>query len=305
MDPRGGRLANGGMDGDRLGMDVRATATFPHAEFFPPTPPPRGKSVWIERLDDDRRQLVRFWPVVQNMVVQELRVRYQRSFLGFVWSLLNPIMMMVILSWVFSHIIKGIDNYALFLFAGMVPWSFLTISLNDCAFSIIQNEGLIRKIYLPKMVFPLVRVLIALVTFVLSLVALFLLLWPLGARPSPAMLFLPLAILLLATFTLGLGLIAATLNTFYRDCGHLIAVFLQAWYFATPILFPIEQFENAQWRLRLNPAFYFIEIFHDILYSGRWPRLGLVATAAVIAVMTLGIGYGIFKSQEDKMVFRL
>jgi ABC-2 type transport system permease protein/lipopolysaccharide transport system permease protein len=200
---------------------------------------------------------------------------------------------------------KGIDNYALFLFAGMVPWSFLSISLNDCAFAIINNEGLIRKIYLPKLIFPLVRVLIALVTFVLSLGALFLLLWPLGARPSLALFFLPVAIGLLAMFTLGLGLIVATLNTFYRDCGHLITVVLQAWYFATPILYPITQFETGQWRLRLNPAFYFIEIFHDILCTGCWPRVGLVATAAVIAVMTMGIGYAIFKSQEDKMVFRL
>ena len=165
-----GRSANRGMDGNPVGMDVRSTAKFPHAEFFPPPPAPRGPIRWISGLQEDRRELVRFWPVVQNMVVQELRVRYQRSFLGFVWTLLNPILMMVILSWVFSsHHERRSDSYSLFLFAGMVPWSFLSISLNDCAFSIINNEGLIRKIYLPKIVFPLVRVLIALVTFVLSL----------------------------------------------------------------------------------------------------------------------------------------
>jgi homopolymeric O-antigen transport system permease protein len=287
------------------GMEVRSTAKFPHAEFFPPPPAPRGPVRWIACLREDREDLVRFWPVVQNMVVQELRVRYQRSFLGFVWTLLNPILMMVILSWVFSHLMDSFPNYPLFLFAGMVPWSFLSISLNDCAFSIINNEGLIRKIYLPKLVFPLVRVLIALVTFVLSLVALFLLLCPLGARPSFALLFLPVAIALLGMFALGLGLIVATLNTFYRDCGHLIAVVLQAWYFATPILFPIERFTTAQWQLRLNPAFYFIEMFHDILYAGQWPRMYLVAAALLIATASVGIGYAVFKSQEHKMVFRL
>jgi ABC-type polysaccharide/polyol phosphate export permease len=256
-------------------------------------------------LAEDRRELVRFWPVVQNMVVQELRVRYQRSILGFFWTLLNPLLMMVILSWVFSYLVKDVANYPLFLFSGMVPWSFLSIGLNECAVCIINNEGLIRKIYLPKLVFPLARVLIGLVTFVLSFGALFVLMWPLGARPTFAMLFLPVAVALLAIFVLGLGLIVATANTFYRDCGHLIAVFLQAWYFATPILFPIETFKNAQWRLRLNPAFYFIELFHEVLYAGRWPRLGLVAAAAVIAAASLGIGYAIFKSQENKMVFRL
>jgi ABC-2 type transport system permease protein/lipopolysaccharide transport system permease protein len=240
------------------------------------------------------------------MVVSELRVRYQRSILGFIWTLLNPLLMMGILSLVFSNLVRGVENYSLYLFAGMLPWSFLNVSVNESAQCIITNEGLIKKIYLPKLIFPLARVLIGLVTFVLSLGAMFVLLWPLGARLSWAMLFLPIAIVLLAVFVLGLSLIVATANTFYRDCGHLVAVFLQAWYFLTPILFPIGQFSpNLQWRFRLNPAFYFIELFHDMLVSGRWPDVGFVAAAAVIAASTLGTGYVIFKSQEDKMVFRL
>ena len=107
-------------------------------------------------------------------------------------------------------------------------------------------------------------------------------------------------------FSLGLGLIVATANTFFRDCGHLVAVILQAWYFATPILFPITTFpESVQWRLRLNPAYYFIELFHEVMYAGHWPRFGLLAAAALIATASLGTGYAIFKSHEDKMVFRL
>ena len=98
----------GGKDGILPDMDVRTELPrFPHAEFFPPPPAPRGPSLWLARLAEDRRELVRFWPVIQNMVVQELRVRYQRSILGFVWTLLNPLLMMVTLSWVFSHLIQG------------------------------------------------------------------------------------------------------------------------------------------------------------------------------------------------------
>jgi homopolymeric O-antigen transport system permease protein len=291
-------------------MDVRTRegVKVPHGEFFPPPPSPRGPSVWLTRIAADRRELVKFWPVVHNMVVQELKVRYQRSFLGFIWTILNPLLMLATLGFVFSHLIKGVENYTLFLFAGMVPWNFLSASLNDSAVSIIMNEGLIRKIYVPKLIFPLARVLIALVTLVFSLSAMFLMLWPLGARPSWSMLSLPLALGLFAIFTLGLSLIVATANTFYRDCGHLISVFLQAWYFLTPILYPFdsESFpDHSRWMLRLNPAFYFIELFHDILSSGQWPRSGLIAMAAVIAAATLGVGYAVFKSQEDKMVFRL
>jgi ABC-2 type transport system permease protein/lipopolysaccharide transport system permease protein len=289
-------------------MDVCTSAGVkaPHAEYFPPPPLPRGRSVWLTRLAQDRRELVKFWPVVRNMVVQELKVRYQRSFLGFVWTLLNPLLMLATLGFVFSHLLENVANYTLFLFAGMVPWSFLSVSLSDAATSIINNEGLIRKIYLPKMIFPLARVLIALVTLVFSLGAMFLLLWPMGARPSWPMLLLPLVLGLLAVFTVGLSLIVATANTFYRDCGHLISVFLQAWYFATPILYPATKFPGrSQWVFRLNPAYYFIELFHDILFSARWPHLGLLAAAAVVATVSMGVGYAIFKSQEDKMVFRL
>jgi ABC-type polysaccharide/polyol phosphate export permease len=290
-------------------MDVRTSAgvKVPHAEFFPPPPSPRGPSIWLIRIAEDRRELVKFWPVVHNLVVQELKVRYQRSVLGFVWTLLNPLLMLATLGFVFSHLIR-VENYTVFLFAGMVPWSFLSASLSESAVSIIMNEGLIRKIYVPKLIFPLARVLIALVTLVFSLGAMFLLLWPLGARPSWSMLSLPLALGLFAVFTLGLSLMVATANTFYRDCGHLISVFLQAWYFLTPILYPVdsETFpERARWMLQLNPAYYFIELFHDILSAGQWPRLGLMAAAAVIAAASLGVGYAIFKSQEDKMVFRL
>jgi ABC-type polysaccharide/polyol phosphate export permease len=289
-------------------MDIRATAgtKVPHAEYFPPPPGPRAPSLWRARVTADRDELARFWPVVQNMVVQELRVRYQRSILGFLWTLLNPLLMLATLCVVFSHLVKTVANYPLFLLAGMVPWSLLSVSLNDSALCIIANEGLIRKIYVPKLIFPLSRVLISLVTFVFSLGAMLLVLWPLGARPSLPFFALPLVVGLFATFTLGLSLVVATANTFYRDCGHLISVFLQAWYFVTPILYPVTDFpESLRWLFRLNPAYYFIEMFHVVLVFGRWPGMGLLATAAVIATVSLGVGYAVFKSQEDKMVFRL
>jgi len=291
-------------------MDVCSETKAAEAEdLFPAPPSVRPSQVWRRRLATDRVELVRFWPVVQNMVVQELRVRYQRSFMGFLWTLINPLLMMLVLSVVFSHLMRtpeGGGSYSLFLLAGMVPWTFMAGSIGEAATCIISNEALIRKIYIPKLVFPLVRVLINLVTGTLSLGALFLLLVPLGARPSLSMLFLPVAIGLFFGFTLGVALLVSTANTFFRDCGHLVNVFLQAWYFATPIIYRVTDFEEPlRWRFWLNPAFYFIEIFHDILCDGRWPQLSLVLIAAALATASLGIGYATFKSNEDKMVFRL
>src|SRR5262249_23708022 len=114
--------------GKHMDVDAQTTAPAPppHAEFFPPPRSARGPSRWLAGIADDARQIARFWPVIQNMVVQELRVRYQRSMLGFLWTLLNPILMMATLTLVFSQLF-GItrQRYAVYLFAGMVPWSFL------------------------------------------------------------------------------------------------------------------------------------------------------------------------------------
>jgi len=291
-------------------MDVRSEPTSEAVETFPAAPAPRPSRVWRRRLLEDRTELTRFWPVVQNMVRTELRVRYQRSVMGFLWTLINPLLMMAVLSVVFSTLMPvdptARGSYTLYLLAGMIPWGIMAGSVTESAVCIIQNEGLIKKIYIPKLVFPLVRVLINLTTGIFSLTALFLILIPLGARPSTAMLFLPAAIALLCTFTLGLSLLVSTANTFFRDCGHLVGVFIQAWYFATPIIYPIARFdESRRWLFLLNPAYYFIEIFHDVLCYGRWPQLSIVLAAAALASVSLGIGYAAFKSNEDKMVFRL
>jgi ABC-2 type transport system permease protein/lipopolysaccharide transport system permease protein len=263
---------------------------------------------WLDVVRDDFGQLRAFWPVVQNMVVQDLRVRYQRSVLGFLWTLLNPILMMATMTVVFAKLLgRGNDwrLYAIYLFSGQVPWLFLSGCLSDCAFCIIHNEGLIRRIYLPKLIFPLTRVLFHLVNFALSLVALFVLLVPLGARFHWPMLLLPVSIMLLACFMLGIGILVAVLNTFYRDCSHLVGVFLQAWYFMTPIIYDTRDFQTNPWFLTLNPAYAFIRQFHMIIRDGIWPDAVTMLVSIGLALLSLGAGYAVYKIQENKLVFRL
>ena len=266
----------------------------------------RAVSAKANALSDQFRELARFWPVVMNLASQELRVRYQRSALGFFWTLLHPILMMATLCVVFSQLFGyTIREYAVLLFSGLVPWTFLSNTINECSSCIIQNEGLIRKIYLPKTVFPIARLLINLTTLGLSMAAMFLLLVPIGARPHLSMLALPAAIVIFAAFALGLGLLIVLLNTFYRDVGHMAGVILQAWYFATPILYRLEQVpESARPWFKLNPAYPFIRVFQTLIYDGAWPGT-LWVWAAGVAAVSLGTGYVAFKLHEDKMVFRL
>jgi len=287
--------------------NVRTSPSIPHAEYFPRPSPSFGPARWLAAIRDDAREMARFWPVVQNMVVTDLRTRYHRSMLGFLWTLINPILMMATLTMVFSQVFgQNWKEYAIYLFAGQVPFTLFAGSLGDCSGCIVANEGLIRKIYLPKLVFPLARVLVNLTTFVLSLVALYFMAWLLGARPSSSMVLLPVITALLATFALGLGLILAVANTFYRDTSHLIAVILQAWYFATPIMWELDRMSQAvKDRCWLNPAFPFIKMFQLIIRDGRWPSLTMFSVAAGIAAVSLGVGYVTFKSHENKLVFRL
>ena len=288
--------------------NVRTSPSIPHSEFFPQPGRADGPARWLAVVRGDVLELTSFWPVLQNMVTQELRIRYHRSVLGFLWTLINPILMMVTLTMVFSQLFGNGDwkQYAIYLFAGQIPWSLFAGSLTDCSHSIVANEGLIRKIYLPKLIFPLAKVLINLTTFILSLVALYFVVWMLGPRFSAAMLMLPVVIALFATFALGLGLILAVANTFFRDTSHLVGVVLQAWYFATPIIYGHDELKPAMLaRCWLNPAFPFIRMFQLIIRDGQWPTLTLFLAAAGIATVSLGIGYVTFKTHENKLVFRL
>lgn len=291
-------------------MNTRTSPSAPHTEFFPPPRSTTTAARWLGMVPNDVRELTRFWPVIANIVSQDLRLKYQRSVLGFLWTLLNPILMMATLTVVFANLLgagagETWQEYCIYLFSGLVPWTLLAGAINDCAFCIIMNESLIRKIYLPKLVFPLTRVLINLITFCLSMGALFLLLVPLGARFSTPMLLLPAVIGLFTIFSAGLGILIAVMNTFYRDCSHLVNIILQAWYFATPILYYPEQFGRHLWLMRLNPAYPFIRLFQSIIRYGEWPEPNVFLAATLIALVTLGVGYVAFKANEDKLVFRL
>lgn len=288
--------------------NVRTDHPIPHTSYFPQPASAAGPGRWMALVRDDLRELAKFWPVIQSMVVQDLRVRYHRSVLGFFWTLLNPILMMTTLTFVFSQVfaINNWRQYAIFLFAGQVPWAMFSGTLNDGSISIVASEGLIRKIYLPKLIFPLVKTLLNLVTFVLSLVALSALAGPLGAPIAWPLLALPAVILLFATFSFGLALILATANTFFRDSGHMIGVVLQAWYFATPVIWGQGGLPPAlEARCWLNPAYPYIEMFHAIISQGQWPNLALISAAMFYATVSLGVGYVTFKCHESKLVFRL
>jgi ABC-type polysaccharide/polyol phosphate export permease len=185
-------------------------------------------------------ELWRFREVLKNFVAQDLKVRYRRSFLGFFWSLLNPLLQMIVLSVVFSLIFR-MEDIALYLLAGLVPWSFFSVSVDGCSMCIVGAESMLKRQYFPKLVFPLSVVLQNLVTFVLSLGVLLLVLgWAIGFHPSPALLILPVSFACLFCVALGVGAFAAVVTVYFRDMQHLISVFMSTLFYLTPIIYPLE-----------------------------------------------------------------
>lgn len=245
--------------------------------------------------------------VLWQLVRQQLILRYRRTVLGYFWTLLNPLMMMVVSSVVFANLFQmDLRTYAVYLFAGTIPWNCFNTIVVQSGTSFVHNEGLIKKIYLPKAIFPLATSLGLLIDNMLSFVALSILIFALGGKFSFALAFLPVAYALLFLFSFGLALISSVLVVFFRDLQHVNGVFMQAWYYVTPIMYKSEALMGkAAWLIKINPVVPFITMFRAPICDGVLPPAGVVLQAAVLAAASMTLGVAFFLTQEKKVVFRL
>jgi len=253
------------------------------------------------------RESHQYRDVLWQLVRQFLTLRYRRTLLGYVWTLVNPLLMMMVTAVVFATLFKlELASYTVFLFAGMIPWNFFSMSVTQSCSSFIQNEGLIKKIYLPKLIFPMSLLLGMLVDSMLSMAVLSLLILPFGGKLSAALLFIPLAYVLLFMFAFGMALLVSVATVFFRDLQYVINVLMQAWFFLTPIMYRHDALTGkVAWLVSLNPMTSFIELFRAPLLHGQLPSLQVVAVAAGVAAASLTFGFWILLAQEKNIVFRL
>jgi len=203
---------------------------------------------------------------------------------------------------------EGADlrTFAVFMFAGMVPWNFLNGVVVQSASAFINNEGLIKKIYLPKMLFPLSIAVATLIDSMLSLVALFIIICLIGGEPSFALFFLPIAYVLLFFFALGIALMISVATVFYRDLQHVIFIAMQGLFFLTPIIYDKSAIVGGvEILLRLNPVAPFIDLFRAPIRYGQWPEWTTISHSLVITCISMALGLIFFLRQEKKIVFRL
>lgn len=245
--------------------------------------------------------------ILWQLVRQQLILRYRRTALGYLWTLVNPLLMMSVMALVFSSLFKAdLKEFAIFLFAGMIPWGLFNSVSTQSAGAFINNEGLIKKIYLPKIIFPLSIAIALLIDSILSFVALFLIILAVGGTISSALFFLPFAFALLFIFSVGVGLITSVLTVFFRDLQYVILIAMQGLFFLTPILYKHDSLSGSvAWLVSLNPVVPFIDLFRAPLHRGVIPDIGTILGSVVISLVTISVGLLYFFKQEKKIVFRL
>jgi ABC-2 type transport system permease protein len=251
------------------------------------------------------RDTLRYRELIWALAIKELKVRYKRSVLGFLWALLNPALMMVVLTVVFSTIMRfGIPNYAIFLLSVLLPWTFFSQSLSYGVECIVSNGDLIKKVAVPKIVFPIAAVLSNTINLFLSLIPMALLVIALHHPFYRTWLYLPVPILALLMFTIGMACLAATANVFYRDVSHILQVVLSAWFYFTPIIYALDFVPaHVRWLFKLNPIVYVMNGFRLAIYYGQMPRWQSVAASFVCGFAMLIAGFAVFLKYQDEFVF--
>jgi len=191
---------------------------------------------------DRLREIAQYHYLLSNLVLRDLKLRYKNSFLGFLWSLVNPMLLMLVFTVVFTVMIPNLSvpKFPVFVMCAVLPWNFFNTSVMGCIGSVTQNGHLIKKVYFPLEVLPLSVILSNFVNFCLAFLVLFLMILAFSIPLRPAILLLPAIMLVQLLFTAGIGFALATLNVFYRDVGVIMEVFMQAWFFLTPVFYPME-----------------------------------------------------------------
>lgn len=252
-----------------------------------------GVGVYLLQL----KELYRYRGLIWNLVVRELKARYRGSMLGFMWSFLNPLLLMSVYSLVFSIYLRfGMENYVVFVLSGLLPWLWFSSSLLEASSSILAGGNLIKKVLFPAEVLPLVVVLSNFINFLLSIPILMLFVIGFKRPIGLALLTLPIVMVIQMFFTVGLAFMFSALCVHYRDVQHVLANFLTLWFFLTPVVYPLSNIpKRYQFIVNFNPVAPLVLAYQDIFYDGRLPNFLQLSGIAAMAVVIYLIGSTVFE----------
>ncbi len=253
------------------------------------------------------RDLARYRDLIFELIARNIKVRYKRSLLGVLWTMVNPLLMMTVLTIVFSGIFRfSMDSYAIYLLSGLIVWNFFSESTAEAMSEMIYSGNLFTRIYVPKTVFAISAVGNGLLNLLFSLVPLLLIMLVTGVQIKATALLIPLPILFVTLIALGVGLTLSTVAMYFADILIIYRVLLTAWMYLTPIIYPLEILpENLQRALQFNPLFYGVEIFRWLLYLDSAPPVSHMLRLATFGLVLFWFGWWIFTKRADEYPFRV
>ncbi len=238
-----------------------------------------------------------FTNAVVSLAIKTLKVRYKNSLIGIFWSMLNPLLFLLILYIVFSKIAdtENMGNYALYALSGLIFWNFISASILQVLTSFIDNGDLLKSVNLHPIAFPLAAMLAAIFNLLLSFIPFFGILYFLGYQIDISIISVVPFILITSVFITGLGMFLGTVNVFFRDIQLLWTTIMPAFFYFTPIAYPVSLIpDQFRWLIKLNPFYYFIEAVHQIFHQSQFPDFKIVAMMLALAIGCFSLGYFVF-----------
>ena len=243
------------------------------------------------------KELYQYRELLKTNVKKEIRGKYKGSWLGVLWTFLNPLLQLLVYSFVFPYILRvEVEHYTIFMMVALVPWTFFTTAIQIGSSSVIGEAGIIKKVYFPREIIPISVVISALVNFLITCIIMFLFILISGVGFTPYVLLFPVIVLIQTIFTLGFTFILSAITVYVQDIAHFVSIVLMLAFYATPIVYNGELLPpKFQWIIKLNPMAQVINAYRDILFYHKTPDYNGIAILGLISLAILFVGYEIFK----------
>ena len=248
------------------------------------------------------KDLYQYRELFKTNVKKEIRGKYKGSFLGILWSFINPLLMVLVYAIVFPYIMRiQTENYLIFLICGVIPWNCFTLGLAQGTTTITNNANLIKKVYFPREILPISVVSSTIINFLISCIIILIFVLFGGVGLSWHLLFLPLLVVIQYILTLGIVLILSAINVYIKDVEYIVNFITMLLFYATPVLYSSDMFSGKiLWIFRLNPMAHLINAYRDIFYIHQIPNLMNLGIVFVLSLILLFIGYKVFKKLEKE-----
>ena len=250
------------------------------------------------------KEIYKYRELLAELVKRDIKIKYRRSILGILWSVLNPLLFMVVITMIFSTIFSSdIENFPIYFLCGQIIFSFFSEATSVAQMSILGNGALIKKVYIPKYIFPISKVCSALVNVGFSLIAIIIMLVILKYVPPVTTLLFFIPVIYVFLYAVGVSMLVSALAVFFRDTIHLYGIFLTVVSYFSALFYPVEIIPvQYQGIIYFNPIFVFINYFRDLILNGRIPSLEVNILCIAHCILALIVGYYAFKKRENKFI---